>query len=118
MPEVRLRRVYDQPEAADGLRVLVDGLWPRGMTKDEAQLDRWARDVAPSRELRRWFGHDPDRFEEFVELYRSELDEDEREEILDDLADVAEEGPLTLLTATRDVDHSHARVLAEELRRR
>jgi uncharacterized protein YeaO (DUF488 family) len=110
---VRVRRVREQRDPDDGTRVLVDRLWPRGLAKADADHDRWLRDVAPSTELRRWFGHDPDRFAEFARRYRAELDTEPAASALADLRATAEAGPLTLLTATRDVDTSHARVLAD-----
>jgi uncharacterized protein YeaO (DUF488 family) len=112
---VRVRRVREQREPDDGTRVLVDRLWPRGLAKADADHDRWLRDVAPSTELRRWFGHDPDRFAEFARRYRAELDAEPAAAALADLRATAAAGPLTLLTATRDVDTGHARVLAEVL---
>ena len=114
--EVRVRRVYDHPSPEDGTRVLVDRLWPRGLAKARAGIDEWAREVAPSTELRRWYGHDPARFEEFRRRYRAELAEPQRQAALRHLAELARSGPLTLVTATRDVDHSQAAVLAEQLR--
>jgi uncharacterized protein YeaO (DUF488 family) len=115
-PDVRVRRVYEDPSREDGTRVLVDRVWPRGLSKDDAALDEWSKDVAPSTELRRWYGHDPERFREFAERYRSELTSgDEAGEALAHLRDLASAGRLTLLTATKDVDHSQAVVLAEEL---
>ncbi|OON82177.1 DUF488 domain-containing protein [Streptomyces tsukubensis] len=110
---VRVRRVYDPVERADGARVLVDRLWPRGLAKDKAHLDDWLKAVAPSRELREWYGHDPERFDDFAERYRTELAEPERAEALDRLRDLAAHGPLTLLTAVRDVPHGHVQVLAD-----
>lgn len=115
-PDVRVRRVYEEPSREDGTRVLVDRVWPRGMSKDTAQLDEWARDVAPSTDLRRWYGHDPDRFTEFEERYRSELKSGEAGEALSRLRDLASSGRLTLLTATKDVGLSQAAVLADVLR--
>ena len=111
---VRIRRVYDEPERGDGTRVLVDRVWPRGVRKDDLAMDEWLKDVAPSSELRRWYGHDPDKFTEFRRRYRSELDHLARES-LDRLLEIAADGALTLLTATRDVEHSQAAVLAERL---
>ena len=113
---VRVRRIYDQAEDADGTRVLIDGLWPRGVSKDAARLDRWAKEVAPSTGLRRWYGHDPERAETFRARYLDELGEPEAAEVLDELLGLAREGELTLLTATKDVEHSHASVLVERLR--
>lgn len=107
-----MKRIYDPPEPADGRRVLVDRVWPRGMSKDKAHLDEWCKDVAPSTELRRWYGHDPQKFEEFERRYRGELSA--ARQILDDLRSTA--GPLTLLTATRALEISQAAVLAQVLR--
>lgn len=111
-PEVRVRRVYEDPEPADGARVLVDRLWPRGLRKDAAELDEWLRDVAPSAELRTWYGHDPAKFAEFRERYLDELAGPAPRAALGRLRTLAAEGPLTLLTATKDAGHSQAAVLA------
>jgi len=113
--EVRIRRVYEPALPSDGRRVLVDRLWPRGLSKDKARLDEWLRAVSPSDELRRWYGHDPARFAEFTRRYQAELAEPERAEALEHLRADALSGPLTLLTATRDLDHSQAAVLARLL---
>jgi uncharacterized protein YeaO (DUF488 family) len=114
--EVRVRRVYDEPAPDDGARVLVDRVWPRGLTKARARLDEWCKQVAPSTELRKWYGHDPERFEEFGRRYRSELDQPERAEALAQLRQLAQSrGTLTLLTATRQPEISEAAVLAEQL---
>ena len=116
-PDIRVRRVYDQPEAADGARVLVDRIWPRGLRKDAVRLDDWAKDVSPSSELRTWYGHDPARFDEFRQRYLGELTGSSQQAALGRLRALAAAGrPLTLLTATRDVDHSQAAVLARLLR--
>jgi uncharacterized protein YeaO (DUF488 family) len=116
-PGIRVRRIYDQPEAADGARVLVDRIWPRGLRKDAARLDDWAKDVAPSSELRTWYGHDPAKFDEFRQRYLGELSGSSQRAALGRLrALVASGRPLTLLTATRDLDHSQAVVLARLLR--
>jgi uncharacterized protein YeaO (DUF488 family) len=113
--EVRLKRAYEPPTASDGYRVLVDRLWPRGVRREEARLDEWARELAPSAELRRWFGHDPERFEEFRRRYTDELAG--QEEKLRELRRRAREGALTLVYSARDVEHNDAVVLAEILRR-
>jgi uncharacterized protein YeaO (DUF488 family) len=113
--EVQVRRVYEQPAAGDGTRVLVDRVWPRGLAKDQVRLDAWLRAAAPSTELRRWYGHAAERFEEFRRRYHAELDEPERAEAVRHLCRLTRSGPLTLLTATRDVEHSHALVLAHWL---
>jgi uncharacterized protein YeaO (DUF488 family) len=115
-PAVRLGRVYDDPSPEDGRRVLVDRIWPRGLAKARAGIDEWAKDVAPSTELRRWYGHEPARFEEFRRRYQAELAEPQRQAALRHLRELARSGPLTLVTATRDVDHSQAAVLVEHLR--
>ena len=116
-PDIRVRRVYDEPSAADGARVLVDRIWPRGLRKDAVRLDDWARDVAPSSELRTWYGHDPARFSEFRQRYLGELAGSTQRAALGRLRALASSGrPVTLLTATRDVDHSQAAVLAQLLR--
>jgi uncharacterized protein YeaO (DUF488 family) len=115
MTMVRLRRVYEEPSPEDGTRVLVDRLWPRGLTKEKAALDEWLKDVAPSTELRRWYGHDPARFEEFRRRYERELDGPEQAAALAGLRDTAGQQTVTLLTATKDIDHSEAAVLADLL---
>ncbi|MFG2452821.1 DUF488 domain-containing protein [Streptomyces sp. NPDC048512] len=114
--EVRVRRAYEAPERGDGARVLVDRLWPRGLAKTKAHLDEWCKQVAPSTELRKWYQHDPDRFEEFGRRYRGELKDPERAETLAHLRDLAHERNLTLITATKQPDISEAEVLAEILR--
>jgi uncharacterized protein YeaO (DUF488 family) len=110
--QVRVRRAYEEPEPDDGARVLVDRLWPRGLSKAKAALDEWCKNVAPSGELRTWYNHDPDRFEEFSRRYRQELHDPERAEALAHLRGLAKRGPLTLLTATKRADISEAAVLA------
>jgi uncharacterized protein YeaO (DUF488 family) len=111
---VRVARVYDEPGPEDGVRVLVDRLWPRGLRKELAELDSWCRQVAPSTELRVWYGHDPARYDEFAERYRKELAGDEQQAALRGLRGV--DGAVTLLTATKSLDISHAAVLADVLR--
>ena len=113
--DVRVRRIYDPPEPGDGHRVLVDRLWPRGIAK--SAMDEWNKDVAPSAELRRWYGHQAGKFPAFRERYERELAELERAGALAHLRDLVRSGTVTLLTATRDVEHSQAAVLAEWLRR-
>ena len=112
----RVKRVHDDPSPQDGERVLVDRLWPRGVSKERAALDEWAKDVAPSNELRKWFHEAPDgRREEFADRYSAELDGPEQTRQLADLRARAAEHTVTLLTATRDVEHSHVQVLMEKL---
>src|SRR5215510_13636239 len=113
---VRVRRVYDPPDPADGHRVLVDRLWPRGLSKSAAALDEWVKAVAPSDELRRWYGHEVDKFAAFRQRYVAKLHAPERAQALAHLRRLADPGPLPLLTATRDIEHSQAEVLAERLR--
>jgi uncharacterized protein YeaO (DUF488 family) len=109
------KRIYAPRSAADGYRVLVDRLWPRGMTKEAAGIDLWLREIAPSTELRRWYGHDVARWPEFRERYREELSA--QGELLDQLLEIARrEGTVTLLFAARDETHNEAEVLAEVLR--
>ncbi|QKV91693.1 DUF488 family protein [Streptomyces sp. NA02950] len=115
-PGVRVRRVYEAPEPDDGTRVLVDRIWPRGLAKEDARLDEWAKAAAPSTELRRWYGHEPRRYAQFARRYRAELAEPERAEAVDRLRELAAAGPMTLLTATKDLDHSHAPLLADAVR--
>ena len=112
---IRLRRVYDMVSAEDGFRVLVDRVWPRGLRKDAAHLDEWAKDVAPSAELRIWYRHDPARFDEFRLRYAAELAEPGRSDAVARLRARAAEGPLTLLTATKELNLSQAAVLADLL---
>lgn len=114
-PTVRVGRIYDPPSAADGTRVLVDRLWPRGLTRSAAAVDLWCRSVAPSSELRKWFGHDPDRRAEFTARYESELRDADRAAALVDLTELARDHTLTLLTATKDLTLSHAPVLARHI---
>ncbi|WP_226925187.1 DUF488 domain-containing protein [Georgenia thermotolerans] len=109
---MKIRRAYEEPTRADGVRVLVDRLWPRGLSKDRADLDEWCKTIAPSTGLRQWYDHDPARFEEFARRYRGELEEPERAAALEHLRDLARRGPLTLITATKHADISEAQVLA------
>jgi uncharacterized protein YeaO (DUF488 family) len=114
--DIRVRRVYEEPSAQDGARVLVDRVWPRGLRKDALRLDEWAKDVAPSTELRTWYQHDPAKFDEFRRRYAAELDQPGAREGLDRLRALAADQPVTLLTATKELDLSQAAVLAGLLR--
>ena len=114
--EIRVRRVYDAPSPEDGARVLVDRVWPQGLRKDAARLDEWAKDVAPSTELRQWYEHDPAKFDEFRRRYLDELSGSAQRKELGRLRVLAAARPVTLLTATRDVEISQAEVLAQVLR--
>ncbi|MEU5467539.1 MULTISPECIES: DUF488 domain-containing protein [Kocuria] len=109
--DVVVKRIYDEPAQNDGTRVLVDRVWPRGIRKADAHLDDWNKEVAPSTELRRWYGHDPEKFEEFSTRYRKELESGEGKEGLQKLRDSVKGKRLTLLTASKAVDISQATVL-------
>lgn len=111
MALVRLKRVYEPPEAADGMRVLVERLWPRGCSHESLKLDAWLRELAPSTELRRWFCHDPQRWEEFRRRYRAELDA--HPEAWKPLLEAVRRGPVTLLFSARDTERNSAVVLRE-----
>ena len=111
MARFAIQRVYE--EAEDGYRVLVDRLWPRGISKASARIDEWAKDVAPSTELRRWYGHDPAKFAEFARRYRRELKQPPASDAVNALR--SRRGRVTLVTATRDVEHSGAQVLLDAL---
>jgi uncharacterized protein YeaO (DUF488 family) len=113
--QVSYRRIYEDPSPTDGTRVLVDRLWPRGVSKEEAHLDEWLKDVAPSTELREWYHHDPERFAEFRRRYVAELSDPAHEPAVRRLHELAAHGKVTLLTATKDADHSEAAVLAHWL---
>ncbi|MBV8471984.1 MAG: DUF488 domain-containing protein [Hyphomicrobiales bacterium] len=113
--DIRIRRVYDPPSDDDGARVLVDRLWPRGLRKENAAWSLWLKDVAPSPELRTWFGHDPERFAEFAQRYRAELAANEG--AVEPLDELLHRGRVTLLYAAHDAEHNHALVLADYLRR-
>jgi uncharacterized protein YeaO (DUF488 family) len=110
---VKIKRAYESPASDDGTRVLVDRLWPRGLKKTDAAIDHWAKELAPSTELRKWFAHDPARWEEFRRRYSEEIRE-HREEF-DRLRDLARKGPLTLVYAAHDETHNDAVVLREIL---
>lgn len=115
---VRLQRAYDEPGPKDGRRVLVDRVWPRGRTREHLRLDAWERDLGPSTELRRWFGHDPERWLEFQRRYHLELAQPARAMTLDGLAAAARLGPVTLVFGARDREHNQAQVIVEEVEQR
>lgn len=110
---VKIKRIYDGPAPGDGRRVLIDRLWPRGISKDEAGIDEWLKEIAPSDELRKWFGHDPARWEEFRRRYREELEA--HGELLERLRSEARKGTVTLLFAAKDAEHNNVVVLQEML---
>lgn len=111
---ILLKRVYEAPAASDGRRILVDRLWPRGLTKAEAAVDLWLKDVAPTTALRQWFGHDPAKWDEFQQRYRTEL---RTNPALDELRALARQGTVTLVYGARDQQHVHALVLKAVLER-
>ena len=108
--EIRIKRIYEDPARGDGARVLVDRIWPRGVKRDDAKLDLWLKDIAPSTALRKWFGHEPERFAEFERRYRRELDGNP--EPLAELHKLAARGTVTLLYSAHDERHNQAVVLA------
>jgi uncharacterized protein YeaO (DUF488 family) len=112
---VKTKRAYEPASRADGFRVLVDRLWPRGVTKQAARIDLWAKDLAPSPELRKWFGHDPDRFAAFSLRYRQELARSPARTALEDLVRRASRGKVTLVYGTRDEVHNGAMVVKQEI---
>lgn len=112
---VALKRVYDEPEPGDGTRVLVDRLWPRGLSKERAHIDLWLKEIAPSSELRTWFGHDPEKFAEFRRRYENEIASETGQTALAKLRAQAKQGPVTLVFAARDTEHANAVVLRDLL---
>lgn len=115
MATIHLKRAYEEPSSGDGVRILVERLWPRGLTKERAAVDVWLKAVAPSPELRRWFGHDPARWEEFQKRYWAELDANP--DAVAELRGKARAGPVTFIYAARDEQHNGALALKEYLRR-
>lgn len=111
--QLRLKRAYDDPQPQDGTRVLVDRLWPRGVKKEDADIDIWMKSIAPSTELRKWYGHDPERWEEFCERYFKELDR--TDDAVHEIIDCIKSGRVTLVFAAKDVEHSHALALKRYL---
>lgn len=114
---IRVKRVYEKPEGSDGVRILVDRLWPRGIEKRKARIDEWRKDLAPTNVLREWFGHDPARWEEFQLRYRNELGAAGKREDLEALAKRAKKGTVTLVYAARDEARNNAVVLRELIER-
>jgi uncharacterized protein YeaO (DUF488 family) len=110
---IQLKRAYEKPERADGTRILVDRLWPRGLTKEKAAIDLWLKELAPSTELRKWFGHDPRKWRGFRSRYRTELKQ--RRNQLELIKDKAKEGTVTLIYGARDQEHNEAVVLEQLL---
>lgn len=111
-PMIHVRRIYEEPRDDDGARILVDRLWPRGVSKERAHLDEWMKDIAPSTELRQWYSHDPAKFDGFSARYRDELRQPTQAAELARLRELVRKGPVTLLTASKAVDISEATVIA------
>lgn len=111
--KIKIKRAYDRPEESDGFRILVDRLWPRGLTKEKAKVDLWLKDIAPSADLRKWFGHDPEKWAEFQKRYRVELDKNK--ETVDELKKKLRTGPATLIYSAHDEEHNDAVVLKDYL---
>ena len=116
MAKIRLKRVYEPTSPEDGVRILVDRVWPRGMSRADAHVDEWLRELGPSTELRKWFGHDPARWDEFRQRYRAELATPDQQGRLEHIREVAAGRPLTLVYSAKDTEHNQAVVIAEELR--
>lgn len=114
-PAVALKRAYETPEASDGMRVLVERLWPRGLSKERAHVDVWLKEVAPSHELRKWYGHDPARFAEFRHRYEAELESEPARSALAELRELSRRGRVTLVFAAHDSELSNAAVLRDLL---
>jgi uncharacterized protein YeaO (DUF488 family) len=112
----KIKRVYEKPEKEDGFRILVDRLWPRGLTKEKAKVDLWLKEIAPSTELRKWFAHDPEKWEEFKKRYLSELKKNK--EPVAQLKEKMKERNLTLIYAAKDETHNEAQVLLNELKKK
>lgn len=112
---IALKRAYEEPEPTDGTRVLVDRLWPRGLSKERAHIDIWLKEIAPSKELRTWFNHDPEKFAEFRRRYEAELTSEPGQEALAKLRELIQQGPVTLVFGTREVEHNNAVVLRDML---
>ena len=112
---VVLKRAYEEPAESDGTRILVERLWPRGISKERAHIDLWLKDVAPSTELRKWFNHDPQKFPEFRRRYETELKSEAAQQALTKLREIAKQGQLTLVFAAHDANHSNAAVLQDLL---
>lgn len=106
---MRIKRVYDTPSKEDGCRILVDRLWPRGLSKENAKLDLWLKEIGPSDDLRKWFAHDPSKWEEFKKRYAEELEA--RKELIQEIEQVAKKGQVTLLYSAKDTEHNNALAL-------
>ncbi len=110
---LKIKRAYEQAEPSDGRRILIDRLWPRGVSKEEGRIDVWLKDLAPSTELREWFGHDPGKWEEFKKRYRRELGAPDKTRLIEDVAQHAKHNDITLIYSAKDTEHSDAMVLED-----
>lgn len=115
---LKIKRAYEKKESTDGRRILIDRLWPRGLTKAEAEIDEWIKELSPSSQLRKWYGHDPEKWAEFKKRYVRELSSADKKDLLDDLAREASHRNVTLVYGARNTEHSDARVLEGLLKRR
>ncbi|MGK7368946.1 MAG: DUF488 domain-containing protein [Candidatus Halalkalibacterium sp. M3_1C_030] len=113
---IKLKRAYDEPEESDGYRVLIDRIWPRGKSKEELQLDEWIKEIAPSDELRKWFGHEPEKFEGFRKLYWQELDNNS--ESVRQLAEISQDQDVTLVYGAKDRKHNQAVALKDYIKKK
>ena len=113
--DIRLKRAYDKPTKNDGKRILVDGMWPRGVSKDDADLAHWLKAIAPSAGLRKWFGHDAEKWDEFKQRYAKELERGEQSQAYVTLREYCEQGRVTLVYAARDEQHNNAQALKQQL---
>lgn len=113
---ISVKRAYEKPEPEDGYRVLVDRLWPRGLTKEKLKIDEWMKDIAPSAELRRWYGHEVEKWPEFRKRYRAELAKPPAKDLMEKLAERARRGKVTLVIGARDAEHANGAVIAELLK--
>jgi len=109
--EIKIKRVYEKPDEEDGIRILVDRLWPRGLTKENASVDLWLKDLAPSTELRKWFGHDPVKWKEFQKRYLQELEKNKKQGLL--LKNQIKKGKVTLVYGAKDEEHNEAVILKD-----
>jgi len=115
---LKIKRAYEKKESTDGRRILIDRLWPRGLTKAEAGIEEWIKELSPSSQLRKWYGHDQEKWAEFKKRYVRELSSADKKDLLEDLAREASHGDVTLVYGARDTEHNDARVLEELLKRR
>ena len=110
---LKIKRAYDKKETGDGKRILIDRLWPRGLSKADAKIDQWLKDLAPSTELRKWFGHDPAKWIEFKKRYLAELSEPGKQALLENISQMARRNNITLIYSAKDTEHSDVKVLEE-----